>query len=74
MRSSGWWRAGCTEGKAYRRAGPCCGPETHGLLKRVGRTYKYYLTDFGRKVAVNMLSGLSGVRKPGGAGGDLGEI
>ena len=25
---------------------------THGLLKRVGRTYKYYLTAFGRHVAV----------------------
>jgi len=22
----------------------------HGLIKRVGRTYKYYLTDFGRRV------------------------
>ena len=28
---------------------------THGLIKKVGRTYKYYLTSFGRKV---ILSGL----------------
>jgi len=25
---------------------------THGLIKKVGRTYKYYLTDFGRHVAL----------------------
>lgn len=24
---------------------------THGLIKKIGRTYKYYLTDFGRHVA-----------------------
>jgi hypothetical protein len=24
----------------------------HGLIKRVGKTYKYYLTDFGRRVAL----------------------
>ncbi|MBU1662042.1 MAG: hypothetical protein KKD28_11295 [Chloroflexi bacterium] len=24
----------------------------HGLIKRVGRTYNYYLTEFGRQVVV----------------------
>ena len=28
---------------------------THGLIKKIGRTYKYYLTEFGRHV---ILSGL----------------
>jgi hypothetical protein len=27
----------------------------HGLLKKVGRQYKYYLTDFGRKVVTMTL-------------------
>ncbi|MFH1633369.1 MAG: hypothetical protein ABIG63_05075 [Chloroflexota bacterium] len=27
----------------------------HGLIKRVGRTYKYYLTEFGRQVVVMAL-------------------
>ena len=27
----------------------------HGLIKKIGRTYKYYLTDFGRRVAVTGL-------------------
>jgi hypothetical protein len=27
----------------------------HGLIKKIGRTYKYYLTDFGRRVAITGL-------------------
>lgn len=27
----------------------------HGLIKRVGKTYKYYLTEFGRQVVVMAL-------------------
>jgi len=26
----------------------------HGLIKRVGRRYKYYLSDFGRRVIVKV--------------------
>ena len=28
---------------------------THGLIKRIGRTYKYYLTELGRRVVITGL-------------------
>jgi len=28
---------------------------THGLIKRIGRTYKYYLTNLGRRVVLTGL-------------------
>jgi hypothetical protein len=53
------------QNKDLRRALPPCQGRTishllkrlrtHGLIKKVGRTYKYYLTQFGRLVAATML-------------------
>ena len=62
--SSGW--SGASASRATSRTSNLLKPlRTQGLIKKVGRTYKYYLTKLGRSVIVTILNIRETIVMPG---------